>query len=108
MCTGYVYLIHFESRINPEFPCQHYIGYTPKDVARRIATHRAGGYDAARICQVAAERDIPFTLVRVWRGDRQLERRLKNRKEAPHLCPICSKHPKPVTYAEEVSTWKPK
>lgn len=30
-----------------------------------------------------------FRVARTWRGDRNFERRLKNRKNAPRLCPIC-------------------
>ena len=29
-------------------------------------------------------------LVRVWEGDRNFERRLKNRHNGPHLCPLCN------------------
>src|SRR5262249_25946127 len=27
---------------------------------------------------------------RTWPGDRRLERQLKRRKDAPHICPICA------------------
>jgi hypothetical protein len=50
--------------------------------------HRSG--NGARLVAVARERDIDFELVRVWRGDRTFERKLKNQKAANRMCPICS------------------
>jgi hypothetical protein len=51
----------------------------------------AAGYGrGTRLVEVATERGITFEVVRVWRGDRGRERRLKNRKEGPTLCPICN------------------
>lgn len=83
-----VYLLHFHQPISPKHTCQHYIGYG--ESYARIAIQRRGGPAAARLCQVARERGIDFTVARVWEeGDRTLERRLKNRKEAPRLCPVC-------------------
>lgn len=103
---GYVYLLHFERPIAPGHPTQHYIGYAD-DLTRRIRAHARGRYNGggngcARLCEVAKERGIGFTVARLWSGDRSLERRLKSRKEAPRLCPICG----PVAavgYAEELS-----
>lgn len=83
-----VYLLHFASPIAPGLhTCQHYIG-TAKVLAERIREHRAGS--GARLTEVAKERGIEFSVVRIWEGGRQLERQLKNRKNAPKLCPICS------------------
>lgn len=85
---GVVYLLHFEDRINPAHPCQHYIGWAA-DLGPRINAHRNG--TGARLTQVAAERGIGFKVARVWPdADRHFERKLKNRKEAPRLCPICN------------------
>lgn len=54
----------------------------------RIYAHLHG--QGARLTEVAHERGIGFTVVRVWedatRGD---ERKIKNRKNAPELCPLC-------------------
>jgi hypothetical protein len=36
------------------------------------------------------ERGIGFECVRVWVGDRELERKIKTRKEGPALCPVCN------------------
>ena len=83
----FVYLLHFARPISPHHTCRHYIGYT-NDLAARLQCHQLG--NGARLVQVANARGIPFQLVRVWRGGRGLERQLKNRKEAPALCPICN------------------
>lgn len=89
MSSGFVYLLHFSSPICPgRHTCQHYVGFA-KDLPHRIQQHRAGS--GARLTEVAAERGITFTVARVWRGNRTLERAIKNRKNAPHLCPICAK-----------------
>lgn len=95
---GYVYLLHFEQPIAPgRHTAQHYIGHAD-DLAARIQTHERGRrYNGlgnptgcARIVEVAKERGIAFRVARVWRGGYELERRLKARKEAPALCPICN------------------
>lgn len=86
MC--YVYLLHFLSPIAPgRHTTQHYIG-TAEDLAARIQAHSLG--HGARLVQVALERGIKFQVVRVWHGGRPFERRLKNGKNAPVLCPICN------------------
>lgn len=81
-----VYLLHFDQRICPTHPCQHYLGYSD-DINHRMAMHQRGR--GARLVRVAQERGITWRLVRIWPGDQRLERHLKNRKNAPHLCPIC-------------------
>lgn len=102
---GYVYLLHFERPIAPgKHTTQHYIGHAD-DLPRRIDSHRRGRYNdgsgCAKLCAVAKERGIGFTVARLWRGGYELERRLKGRHEGPELCPICGR-PKRVRYAEEV------
>ena len=82
-----VYLLHFHERINPVHPTQHYLGST-NDLDRRIREHRQG--TGARLCQVAKERGIDFTLAEVWFGGRRLERQLKRQKNSPKFCPICA------------------
>jgi predicted GIY-YIG superfamily endonuclease len=83
-----VYLLHFDQPISPNHTCQHYLGWAD-DWQRRIEQHRRG--QGSRLCQVAQERNIDFTVVRLWIGDRSLERQLKRRKASPRLCPICSR-----------------
>jgi predicted GIY-YIG superfamily endonuclease len=84
---GTVYLLHFDRPISDRHTCQHYLGWA-RDLPARLAVHRAGL--GARLTQIAVERGIPFNVVASWPGDRTLERRLKNRKHSPRLCPICS------------------
>jgi predicted GIY-YIG superfamily endonuclease len=85
MCV--VYLLHFDRPISPDHTCQHYMG-SADDLERRIKEHRAG--QGSRLCEVAKERGIGFVIVRIWQGDRKLERKLKKRKNGPRLCPICN------------------
>lgn len=97
---GYVYLLHFSAPVSTRHTCQHYVGYTD-DLPRRIQAHQHG--NAARLTQVAHDRGLTFQVVRVWQGSRELERRLKDRKNAPRLCPVCNPHPQPVKTAREFS-----
>lgn len=97
--NGYVYLLHFERPIAPgKHTTQHYIGYAA-DLAVRLQEHASG--HGARLTQIACQRGISWKVARLWRGSRTLERRLKDRKEAPSLCPCCGR-PKGVRYAEEI------
>ncbi len=80
-------MLHFERPIAPgRHTCQHYIGYAD-DLAARLQAHDTG--HGARLTQVARALGIKWRVVRLWRGDRSFERRLKERKEGPRLCPIC-------------------
>ena len=97
---GVVYLLHFERPISNGHTCQHYLGWC-LDLDARIAAHRAGR--GARLTQVAIERGIDFEVVATWAGDRTVERRLKNRKESPRLCPICFPRQRPVQPAEQLA-----
>lgn len=87
-----VYLLHFSQPLgdphNPRGQAQHYIG-SADNVAHRVAAHRVG--DGAAIMRACAARGIDFCLVRTWPGGRQEERKLKSRKKARELCPICNK-----------------
>jgi len=86
-----VYLLHFDAPIgdlgNPRGQAQHYIGCC-EDLAQRLQAHRKG--QGAAITREVARRGIEMRLVRVWDGDRGLERALKGRKNAPRLCPLCN------------------
>jgi len=85
---GYCYLLHFDKPISDRHTCQHYIGYTSKTLAQRIAEHRAG--TGARLTQVAKERGIGFVVVRTWANvTKRDERKLKNRKGSNRFCPVC-------------------
>lgn len=80
-----VYLIHFD---RPYKQAKHYTGST-RDLDARLARHRAG--DGARLLQVLNQNGIGYQVVRTWEGGRDIERKVKAMKNAPHLCPVC--HP---------------
>jgi hypothetical protein len=79
-----VYLIHFNRSYRH---AKHYLGYS-ENLDKRITDHLCGM--GARLMEVITSEGIEWKVVRTWEGDRKLERRLKNRKEAPKLCPVCS------------------
>ena len=84
-----VYLIHFDKAYHH---AQHYIGYVDGDapeLMKRLTRHRNG--TGANLLNVLKKAGVTFQVVRVWPGaDRTFERKLKNRKKARELCPICS------------------
>lgn len=81
--TG-VYLLHIEPAYKH---ARHYTGYA-LDIEPRVNAHLHGR--GARLTEVATGAGCTLILARVWPdGDKKLERRIKNRKEAPRLCPIC-------------------
>jgi predicted GIY-YIG superfamily endonuclease len=82
----FVYLLHFSRPISEHHTCQHYVGFTT-NLPARIQSHRMGG--GARLTQVAKERGISFEVVRVWLGNRDLERRIKQYHCSNRLCPHC-------------------
>jgi predicted GIY-YIG superfamily endonuclease len=79
-----IYLLHFERKLSH---AGHYMGFTD-DLDSRLERHRAG--NGARLMEVVTQAGIEWKLVRTWPGDRNFERRLKNRKDATKLCPICN------------------
>ena len=81
--TSIVYLLHFD---RPLPHARHYLGSTA-DLDARLAEHRAG--HGARLLEVITDLGIDFQLARTWPGGRDVERRLKRRKEGPRLCPVC-------------------
>lgn len=87
-----VYLLHFD-RLGPSAGAhaQHYLGWSD-DIEARLACHRNGRGSALVAAFVAA--GIDFKVARIWPGmDRHGERRLKRRKNARKLCPICKGQP---------------
>ena len=58
-----IYLLHFEAPISDRHTTQHYLGFTD-DLDARLEQHRAGVRSTSRLCQVAKERGIGFTLLR--------------------------------------------
>lgn len=86
---GTVYLIHFDK---PYKHARHYTGWA-SNLPARLKEHRAG--HGARLMQVIKEAGITWHVSRTWPGTRNLERAIKERKEAPKLCPDCTPKPKP-------------
>lgn len=97
-----VYLLHFAQVIGDESnkrgQAQHYIG-SCENVLVRLSEHRAGR--GAAITQYLVAQGIEFECVRVWPGAYREERRLKNRKDAPRLCPVCN----PGLWARHARGW---
>jgi hypothetical protein len=90
MTGGAVYLLHLEPGlpITGSRVARHYLGWTQTDVHERVREHLAGRGSPLVRAALAAGADV--TLQRTWVGvDRHFERRLKNRHEAPRLCPRC-------------------
>lgn len=90
-----VYLIHIMEPLgNETHSACHYLGLVTatRNLERRILEHLAGTpKKGARILAAANERGIPWHIVRLWpHGDGVLERRLKNRKAAHKICPVCN------------------
>jgi len=81
---GTVYLLHFSEAYKH---ARHYMGYA-SDLEERLSRHRSG--QGARLLSVLKASGIGWECVRTWRGSRALERKLKNFKNAPTLCPVCS------------------
>lgn len=82
-----VYLLHFETPIKH---AKHYLG-SAKDLNKRLEQHRTGR--GARLLAVAKDLGINFKVSRVWHcqdGKRDLEKKLKARKNSPCLCPFCN------------------
>jgi hypothetical protein len=85
---GYVYLLHFA---RPYRHARHYMGWAKASrLDARVAEELAGGSAAARLMQVVKAAGIEAELTRTWEGSRAEERRLKNLRNAPHLCPVCN------------------
>lgn len=78
------YLLHLDK---PLRHAKHYMGVC-EDLDARLSRHAKGA--GARMLAVCIERGITWKLARTWPGDRVFERKLKNRKDAPKLCPICN------------------
>ncbi len=88
---GTVYLLHLDP---PYKHARHYTMPHPADLHTRLAAHAAG--TGARLMEVVKAAGGSFRLARTWPGGRTRERELKDRHDAPRLCPICTPHPRPA------------
>jgi predicted GIY-YIG superfamily endonuclease len=89
--AGTVYLIHLDE---PYKHARHYTGWTT-NLDARLEAHREGR--GARLMEVVKAAGITWRLARTWPGGRERERAIKDRHEAPRLCPQCSPVPRPVS-----------
>jgi len=82
-----VYLLHFSEKIADH--AQHYIGFSDVGIERRLKRHLEG--NGAKPVRAAVQLGIEVKVARLWpNGNRKLERKLKNRKKARCLCPLCN------------------
>ena len=78
-----VYLIHLDT---PLKHAKHYLGFS-EAVQERLQQHRSGR-GSAFMRAIAKER-TGWHISRMWDGDRELERMLKDQHNAARLCPTC-------------------
>ena len=78
-----VYLLHFDHKYHH---AQHYIGFTD-NLEIRIQQHISG--TGSKLLKAVYKANIHITIVRIWQGDRKLERLLHNKHNSKRLCPIC-------------------
>jgi predicted GIY-YIG superfamily endonuclease len=82
--TGTAYLFHFAEKYAH---AQHYLGFA-EVLENRLAEHFQGR--GSRLTQVVTSAGIKIECVRTWENvTRSDERKLKNRRDARALCPIC-------------------
>lgn len=82
-----VYLIGIEP---PYHHARHYIGFTNKDPAARLADHKAGRDHASRLLRAAHRAGHQLTIMHVWpEGCRRFEAWLKRRADVIKWCPCC-------------------
>lgn len=87
--VGMVYLLHLDRPVSKAHTSQHYIGWCRRNMLeKRLARHASG--DGNPMLRAAKLRRIDWRVAKIWdRETRGFERRLKNRKNAKRLCPIC-------------------
>jgi predicted GIY-YIG superfamily endonuclease len=83
------YLIHFDRKLKH---AQHYLS-SAADIPSRISAHRDGS--GARLIAAIQEQGIGWQIARIWpTATRELawqtEIALKNRRDAPRICPVCN------------------
>jgi hypothetical protein len=81
---GTVYLLHFSHRY---LGALHYIGWTEGPLHVRMRAHKMG--QGSRLMAAVTNAGLDFTVANTWEGTRELERKLKNQKNAARICPIC-------------------
>jgi predicted GIY-YIG superfamily endonuclease len=89
MSAGTVYLLHFD---RPYKHARHYVGWTARNVKKRLAEHEAGR--GARLLAVVREAGIGWQLARLWPGGRARERQIKRQGGHARKCPLCGVRPR--------------
>lgn len=82
-----VYLLCFDKKFKH---ARHYIGFAESEFTfeNRLRHHKKGR--GSRLMDAVTKAGIDFKVSRTWaNGDRNFERKLKNRKNAAKLCPLC-------------------
>jgi hypothetical protein len=82
-----VYLLCFDKKFRH---AKHYIGFVEKNenLTKRLAHHKKGS--GSKLMAAISKVGIGFHVSRTWPdGDRNFERKLKNRKKSSELCPHC-------------------
>lgn len=79
-----VYLLHFSRPLSNH--AQHYLG-TTQSLPQRLADHASG--NGSKLMAAVVQAGIEFEVVRLWRGGRDLERKLKSHAHLDRLCPHC-------------------
>ena len=86
---GVIYLIHFE---RPYKGVQHYMGWVMNgEIGRRMLEHEEGNGKSSPLIRAVQVAGIAWTVVRTWKGTRNLERQLKKTKNSPRMCPLCNR-----------------
>lgn len=83
-----IYILHIDP---PLAHARHYVGWTQDDdVTRRVTDHlEQRGRRPSKLVAAALAAGRTVTLAGVLEGDRDFERRLKNRGSAMKYCPAC-------------------
>ena len=81
---GTIYLLHFSGKVADH--AGHYVGWA-SNLEARLAEHRSG--TGAKLMAAVKANGLTFECVQTWQGTRDDERKLKRRRNAPCLCPIC-------------------
>lgn len=93
---GTIYLIHLDQ---PMKHARHYLGFAI-DLDARIETHRRGIAESCSFMRAVHKAKITWSVVRTWKGSRDLEKKLKCRRprkdgsrtrggSMTRHCPLC-------------------
>ena len=82
-----VYILHFDK---PFHHARHYVGYTGRaDVKERFEEHFTPKGNP--LVRAAHKAGIKIIVTRTMKGDRSLERQIKDTHNTSRFCPCCKK-----------------